>query len=314
MPTALRLQRLVGNRTVVDLLARDPAIGSGLGVSHVQRRREPNEDEGELLTAYNDSAAAGARMKTRLTNWLANNQDATPALATQDTTQAAAQAGYKTFWFERHGQIVVNTSRGERVADLPEGQVGGYRLSDRLSDDQDYFYSNSFDPTTGEFHASVNYRSVDQELALPAQQPDNWVPEDDEPYPGEGLPDSISNSEIIWYQRKIAADAWQELHPDEANPPTQIRSISREEVSNDQTLRTIALCDQGDDAQLEGEDAKMIRFNGVDAPDDGWALLGSPNGNSSVWLLMQHGVEAGLTGIESVTYSEDRLLIRFTTA
>jgi hypothetical protein len=305
---------LVGNRTVVDLLASDPASRSSLGVSHVQRRREPNDGEAGYLADYNTSAAAGARMKTRLTNWLANNENATPAVSTHDTTQAAAQAGYKSFWFERHGQIVVNTARGQRVAELQEGQVEGYNLSARLRDDQDYFYSNSFDPTTGEFHASVNYRSVDQELALPAQQPDDWVSEDDEAYPGEGLPDSISNSEIIWYQRKIAADAWQELHPDEANPPSQIRSISREEVSNDQTLHTIALCDQGDETQLEGDDAKIIRFNGVDAPDDGWALLGSPNGNSSVWLLMQHGVVAGLTGIESVTYSEDRLLIRFTTA
>ncbi len=44
---------------------------------------------------------------------------------------------------------------------------------------------------------------------------------------------------------------------------------------------------------------------------DVWALLGTPNGTSSLWLLMQHGHEQGTSDIESVTYGEDKMVIRF---
>ncbi len=44
---------------------------------------------------------------------------------------------------------------------------------------------------------------------------------------------------------------------------------------------------------------------------DVWALLGTPNGTSSLWLLMQHGREQGATDIESVSYIADEMVIRF---
>lgn len=290
---ALTLQRLVGNRAVGALLR-------GHSSSRVaQRMRAPQAGEEKLVAAYKESLQSGLRNKARLKAWLEKAPDAAAAGSTSGTKEKVEAAGYKTFWFNRGDQIVVSTIRGRACSGLISGRREGYKIPEaRLFDDQDYFYSNSFDPKTGRFHASVNYQNADADLAKE-----------------EGLPPPLNNSEIIWYQRSIAASAWQQIQEgqgmasSEVLGASQIRSISREEVSNKQTLRTIKLCDAGEEA---GE-ARTIRFSGADAAEDGWALLGTPNGTSSVWLLLQHGHEAGLKGIESVTYSKDNLVITYAT-
>ena len=88
--------------------------------------------------------------------------------------------------------------------------------------------------------------------------------------------------------------------------PSRLTSISREDISNAQTLDTIFLTNKGG-AVARGETVRLDDGN----DDDVWALLGTPNGNSAVWLLMQHGEEFGAVDIESVTYKKDKLTIRY---
>ena len=210
----------------------------------------------------------------------------------EETLDKVTKAGYKDFWIVDGKKITVNTTRGSAVADLESKEVDSYQITDDFEDDQDFLYSNSFDTESGVFHASVNYRDLDQESA-------------DE----EELSPALPNSEIIWHQHKLAQQIARQKASGEGDDnfrPSRFNAISREQISNEQTLDTIFMSDGGSQAV---KNEKVTIEDGKNP--DAWALLGTPNGTSSLWLLMQHGHEEGATDIESVTYTKDGLLIRF---
>jgi hypothetical protein len=259
----------------------DSSIGS------VQRKRVPAE--GVIKTKsdhYDTSLTSGRKLFVQGVKWFRGDHDAVAPVSNAATTDAVAAAGYKDFWFAKNSQeIVVCTHRGAKVAGLESGlSRGRYNVSEDLYDDQCFYYSNSFNIVTGEFHASNNYGKADNQ--------------ENEATLGK----APNNSEIIWHQHLVAKAfaATLKLEGDAG-----IRSISRNQISNDQTLDTIFMCDKGAEAAA-GQEITL-----TEPTEDAMALLGTPNGNSAVWLLMQHGHQSGATDIASVTYSKDRLVITY---
>lgn len=312
----LMLQRTIGNQSTAKLLApvRQPEpVNPPVSLNQanplvLQRKRDINAIEQEELEGhhrtrnkvaekeeieanYNKSLASGNKLKTKGLKWYTGDHDAEQPVT--DTEDKVANAGYKDFWFMNPWpEITLNTHRGPEVEALVSGEVDGYDISDDFDDDQDYMYSNSFNVETGEFHAGNNYREWDTKVAKK-----------------EGLPPALNNSEIIWHQYKlaqrVAAEKEKKSGKDDFKP-SRLTSISREDISNAQTLDTIFLTNKGG-AVARGETVRLDDGN----DDDVWALLGTPNGNSAVWLLMQHGEEFGAVDIESVTYKKDKLTIRY---
>jgi hypothetical protein len=147
-------------------------------------------------------------------------------------------------------------------------------------------YANTFNVKTGEFHASINYRNADSKVA-----------ED------EKLPPALSNSEIIWFQQEHAKRVYQEKNPDSGELKS-ITSISRNQIGNTRTLDTIFMSDEN-----------RVAFGGgtvvLNEPtEEAIALLGTPNGNSSVWILIQHAA-SGQVDIESVEFTRNGLKINY---
>jgi hypothetical protein len=83
-----------------------------------------------------------------------------------------------------------------------------------------------------------------------------------------------------------------------------LKTIKRSSITNPQTKHTIFWCDRGGEAW-----ATTNKITVTPADEDFWALLGTPNGNSAAWLVLQHGESMGATGIENIIYSDNDLTI-----
>ena len=219
-------------------------------------------------------------------DWFTRSPQALPQVSSEQTRAALGAKGYKTFHRTdaERGSVELRTHRGPDVAGIAPGEVDEFELGD----DQDYFYSNEYRGTTGEFHASVNYGNADTAMA-------------DE----QELPETARNSEIIWEQYQRALEALRAARPEA--PPQTLKNITRNEISNTQTLDTIFMCDGGAQAQA-GATVTL-----TEPSEDAIALLGTPNGNSAVYVLIQHGAEFGGRDIESVSYGKDSLDIKYLT-
>ncbi len=314
-PSAIpQLQRSLGNRAVTRALAQPHQSAPAGPVRQrapalVQRKRNFDEIEEEERKDYMDgrkekkltpsenydkSLLSGNNLKAKGLKWFTKHSSAEKPVTSTETDDKVTQAGYKDFWFfnSKGTKVTISTHRGPEVADLKSQEVEGYDISDDFEDDQDYFYSNSFDTLTGQFSASINYREWDQEEADKNK-----------------LSAALPNSEIIWHQHRLAQRVANEKAKKENRndfKASRLNAISREQISNEQTLDTIFMSDGGGQARQGGE---VTIEDGTDP--DVWALLGTPNGNSSVWVLMQHGHEQKMADIESVTYTKDGLVIKF---
>lgn len=256
-----------------------------------KRKRGDSERESDTLkdveANYNKSLQSGRKVIGEGIKWYAGDEGRQKKIETYGGTyQSVIAAGYKVFWFFADDEsVTICMVRGKEHQDLSSGEVEGY-AHNGFEDDQDYFYANTFNVIKGDFHASINYREADNRIA---QQ--------------EQLPPALSNSEIIWFQHQLAKEAYREKHGG-SDEPSKIASISREQIGNTQTLDTIFMSD----------DARVTMKKGagtIDEPrEEAIALLGTPNGNSAVWILIQHE-ESGTVDIERVDYTKDGLVIRY---
>lgn len=250
-------------------------------------RGDETGEKDDLKTVEGNYAASfgsGLKLLDYGLDWYLGKESAKPPIKTEKTRSSIKERGYKDFWFVEDDSIVICTHRGKSVKNIESGKVSGYAIGEGFFDDQSFMYSNSYDLKTGTFHASINYK--------------NW---DDSVAEQEKLPPALPNSEIIWHQYQLA------LKIANSKKPATLRQVSRESIGNTQTLDTIFLTDQGDRTQ-KGQEAV------VDEPvDDAWALLGTPNGRSSVWLLIQHSEDFGGVDIEKIVYKSDSLEIHFIT-
>jgi hypothetical protein len=305
-----RSTRVQGLRQLAE--QAQPAVGPvNSGISDrqiVQKKRDPgneqtqtdfhnsprgdNEKETDTVATavqnYEASLKRGTELVHRGLNWFVG-ASSIPPISTEETHKKVIDAGYKIFWFfPDEESVTICMIRGKEYDGLKSEEVGGYFRENFFVDDQDYFYANTFNVKTGEFSASINYRNKDQEIA-----------------DKEELPAALSNSEIIWFQQAFARAMYGKKHGEETGPLAKINSISREEIGNTQTLDTIFMCDDERVAFQGG--TKVIS----EPTEEAMALLGTPNGNSSVWILIQHETPGGSVDIESVEFTEDGLVIRF---
>ena len=236
---------------------------------------------------YNLSLDSGRRLLTKGLKWFTDAHDKEPSISTLGGTfDNVIKAKYKVFWFfPDEESVTICMTRGEEFDDLENGEVDGYSFGP-FDDDQDFLYANTFNVKTGEFHASINYKNAHDKVAEE-----------------EGLPPALSNSEIIWFQQAHAKDAYRDKHPD-AGQLSNITSISREQIGNTRTLDTIFMVDDTREAFKDGEVT-------LDEPtEEAIALLGTPNGNSAVWILIQHAA-SGSVDIQSVKFTKNGLVISY---
>ncbi len=253
-------------------------------------RGDSAEDQPLLVDVkknYEKSLDSGKRLFNKGIEWFTNAPTKEPPISTYGGTyQSVINAGYKVFWFfPDEDSVTICMIRGKEYNKLDSGEVSGYQFAD-FEDDQDFMYANTFNVKTGEFHASINYRSLDSEVAEE-----------------EGLPPALSNSEIIWFQQEHAKDILRDKYP-VSGKLSPITSISREQIGNTQTLGTIFICDEERIAYKGG------RVTLYEPKEEALALLGTPNGNSSVWMLIQHA-ESGKVDIESIEYTQNGLVINY---
>lgn len=240
----------------------------------------------EVLEHYNTSLNKGSKLFFDGLDWFNNAPNKKKPITSEDTINKVETAGYKYFWFFQGDAVVVNIIRGEDYENLSSKEVSFYDFDDRFDDDQDYFYSNTFNVKTGEFCAEVNYKNRDQAVA-------------DE----EGLTPAIDNSEIIWFTQLLAREVYQEKNP-EAQPSQGITSLTRSSISNAQTLSTIFMCDENRVAFQKG------KVTLTEPTEEAMALLGTPNANSAVWLLIQHA-DPGAVDIASIDYTADSITVHY---
>lgn len=245
-------------------------------INQVQTTNPNKEDLGSKEQDYKNSLTRGKALQDKGLAWFNKSPDATKPVTTNTTNEKINTAGYKTFWKKgEDGEFEIATSRGAEVEDEESRQVNDF--GDIFEDFEDLgtdvLYGNIFNPTTGEFSAKGNWGNLDDD---------------------EHLPPRLSNSEIIWHQQDVVRNAYKEETQQEAKT---LKSIKRSQISNDPTLNTLLFCDDWQTAEADGKVE-------LDDPrkDDVWALLGSPNGNSSVYILMEHGEEFGGVDITSVSY------------
>ena len=236
---------------------------------------------------YEKSLDSGKRLFNKEIEWFTNAPKKEPPISTYGGTyQSVINAGYKVFWFfPGKDSVTICMIRGEEYNELDSGEVSGYQFAD-FEDDQDFMYANTFNVKTGEFHASINYRNWDSEVAKE-----------------EGLPPALSNSEIIWFQQEHAKDVFRDKYPS-SGKLSPITSISREQIGNTQTLDTIFICDE---ERIAYKGGRVILY---EPKEESLALLGTPNGNSSVWMLIQHA-ESGKVDIKSIEYTQNGLVINY---
>lgn len=212
--------------------------------------------------------------------WFTNAPDKKPQIETEETHKNVFDR-YKVYWFFDNDEVIICLARGYIITSgeddenifientAESGKVDGYNQGP-FEDDQDYLYANSYNVKTGEFHASINYRNNDIEIAE-----------------GKNLPPALSNSEIIWFMQSFAKEVYKKEYP-EAEGLSEITSISREQIGNTQTLDTIFMADENRIAYLKGK----VKLD--EPTEEAIAILGTPNGNSSLWMLIQHENQAKL--------------------
>jgi len=237
---------------------------------------------------YQKSLTSGKDKVNEAVKWFTNASDKKPQIETLGGTyQSVLDAGYKVFWFFPDDEsVTICMIRGNDYKDLESGEVSGYSFDDRFEDDQSYMYANTYNVITGEFHASINYRNSDTAVAEK-----------------EKLPAALSNSEIIWFMQSHAKDIYRENHPD-AGELSGVTSISREQIGNTQTLDTIFMVDENRIAFTDG----TVKLE--DPTDEAIAILGTPNGNSALWMLIQHE-KSGEVDIESLEIEKDIIKINY---
>lgn len=103
--------------------------------------------------------------------------------------------------------------------------------------------------------------------------------------------DRVSSSEILFTQYKLAAAAAG------FTVAGNLKEIHRKVIINPRTQHTVFWCNDG---------GKADNFFAAEG-DDLAALLGTPNGNSAIHLLLDHAVELGITGIRRVSYRPGNL-------
>lgn len=274
---------------------------------------EPPDVRKAINTNYEASLASGRKLEKAL-NWSDYASGKAPVPVTSQATEnSVITRDYKDFWKIDGPNVTVYTHRGQSVSGQTSRKIEECSdVGEGFRDDQDFMYSNTFNTLTGEFHTSINYKNLDDDVAKK-----------------EHLPPSLSNSEIIWHQYQWAIRVMPKPEPKpepkrstlqigkrrpppvspasgvNAQPP-RLERITRNQIANRRTLDTIFLCDGGAKAQAGKE---VTITDGTD--QDAWALLGTPNGNSAVWLLLQHSHESRAMDIASVTYGQDKLDIKF---
>ncbi|MEO0535320.1 MAG: DUF4157 domain-containing protein [Cyanobacteria bacterium P01_A01_bin.123] len=227
---------------------------------------------------YDKSLISGEKLKTKGLNWYQKKNNAIPPKTNEETNEEIRGKGYKTFWQIDGKKVLIVTQRGQEVADLKEGQVDSLKNTFDVEDlGTEVMYYNVYDGGQGVLHAYGNWGNADDAVAE-----------------RDGLTARVKNSEIFWYQYLTAREVYQSKVGVAA---ASLSSIRRSQISNDETLNTIKFCDDWPKAKEKGS-VKIIDPTKQDA----WALLGTPNGNSSVWVLMQHGSEFEGVDILSVTY------------
>ncbi len=245
---------------------------------------------------YQKSLISGRDKMNEAVKWFTNAPDKKPQIDTKDTHQNVFDR-YKVYWFFDKDEVTICLARGYIITSgeddenifientAESGKVGGYNQGP-FEDDQDYLYANSYNVKTGEFHASINYRSNDIEIAE-----------------GKNLPPALSNSEIIWFMQSFAKEVYKKEYP-EAEGLSEITSISREQIGNTQTLDTIFMADENRIAFKEGK----VKLD--EPTEEAIAILGTPNGNSALWLLIQHE-KSGQVDIESLEFESDHIKINY---
>ncbi|MBO9701969.1 MAG: DUF4157 domain-containing protein [Sporocytophaga sp.] len=277
---------------------------------------------------YQKSLTSGRDKMNEAVKWFTNASDKKAQIETYGGTyQSVLDAGYKVFWFFPDEESVTicmtrgtirkrnsdvsgsdnehdsgsgsdneydsgeesendNENKKGEIVILESQEVSGYAHSDVFEEDQDYLYANTFNVKTGEFHASINFRDLDTKLANK-----------------ENLPPALSNSEIIWFMQSHAKEVYRLKYP-EVGELSAVTSISREEIGNTQTLDTIFMADENREA-FEGDTVTL-----TEPTDEAIAILGTPNGNSSLWMLIQHE-KSGTVDIESLEFESDHIKINY---
>jgi len=308
----LALQGSVGNRAVQRLLADAgvarrvppvPVTSMAGSAPVVQCKRdaiyedELDRDEGEI---YDESKERGEKLEAKLSEWKAkrakwiSGEEARPGKLSKSerTSGRMNERGYKTSTelAGKGGTIKMKTGRGRNA---PGGELATP-------------YDNLYDPQSGLFTAANNFKNLDTD---------------------EELPEPMPNSEVIWHQFRTAlkTEALNSSYPtlalgrrtfgpgqrksshDKVSTEGKLRSIRRDKVINKVTRDTIFWCDQG----LEVMENRSEPVTVTPGSDDFSALLGTPNGNSAAWLLIQHGHEMGASDIKQITYSGSALIIDY---
>ncbi|MCR6641690.1 MAG: DUF4157 domain-containing protein [Sporocytophaga sp.] len=245
---------------------------------------------------YQKSLVSGRDKMNEAVKWFTNAPDKKPQIETEETHKNVFDR-YKVYWFFDNDEVIICLARGYIITSgeddenifientAESGKVDGYNQGP-FEDDQDYLYANSYNVKTGEFHASINYRNNDIEIAE-----------------GKNLPPALSNSEIIWFMQSFAKEVYKKEYP-EAEGLSEITSISREQIGNTQTLDTIFMADENRIAYLKGK----VKLD--EPTEEAIAILGTPNGNSSLWMLIQHE-KSGEVDIESLEFKSDNIIINY---
>ena len=249
--------------------------------SVVQRKRKIDKPafNGPSSSSYEESEAnygkskvSGDNLKPKIQEWKVNKAK----FLKKGTRKAVRDSGYRHGYATKSAdEVKVASDRGWKRPPAPP-EV----LSETHPGDYTNYYNRS-----GEFTAAWNMKDYDE---------------------GKGSGAPLPNSEIIWYQYKLALDKLNMPH--KTHKKGNLKQIHRATIINVQTKDTIYWCDKA----VEAEDAPQTVTS---TDDDFWALLGSPNGNSSAWLLLQHGVSMGASDIDSITYElggSAELTIKFT--
>lgn len=147
-------------------------------------------------------------------------------------------------------------------------------------------YSSIYSLQAGQFTALKNFKDAEQDQTF-----------------------AEANSEIIWNQYKSAVKTAKSASADQGLKYTgNLSEIERNTIINGQTLDTIFLCDRGGEV-LDFKSKRVVRPDSDS--EDFWALIGTPNGTSAGWLIIDHGTALGLQSLESIEYQRSQMNIKY---
>lgn len=119
-------------------------------------------------------------------------------------------------------------------------------------------------------------------------------------------------SELLWYQYTVARGL---LQPPGGAALRDLRQIKRENIKNAETLDTIFLTNGGFTVFWQPQQISLdpTLETYTDAGNDYWSVLGTPNANSAVRLLIARGSGRGFgaAALDSVAYGEDFIFINY---